>query len=194
MSGRDLWNLTAAEKARFWAKVDKRGPDECWPWTGAKSNGGYGNVAIRQRATGAHRVAWAIANGDPGEAHVLHTCDNPPCVNPAHLFLGTSADNALDKARKGRTRGNPLGRKPKLTDEQIRKIRTDQRECAVVATEYGVCKDTIYGIRQGRLPRRACKRIKAAARNASGRDRAQSSGGQYAQGTVTLHSSGGVSP
>lgn len=90
--------------ARFWAKVDKSaGPDGCWPWTGGRLPFGYG---IFQMGTGpkkAHRVSWAMAHGSvPEDLLVLHRCDNPPCVNPDHLFLGTHADNASDKMKKGR--------------------------------------------------------------------------------------------
>lgn len=88
---------------RFWAKVDRRGPDECWPWTGATQQTGYGRFRVDGRLQGAHRVAYVLTHGHlrPG-AHVLHRCDTPGCCNPSHLFLGTHADNMADKEAKGR--------------------------------------------------------------------------------------------
>ena len=95
------WCLTADEAAaHFWSKVDRTG--ECWLWQGAKFPFGYGHAVYRGVHSHAHRAAWTIEYGNPGGMHVLHRCDNPPCVRPKHLFLGTYADNAADKMRKGR--------------------------------------------------------------------------------------------
>src|SRR5690606_32428514 len=71
---------------RFWGKVDVRGPSECWPWKASTWPSGYGQFRMDGRPTGAHRVAYAVTRGDiPAGLHVLHRCDNPPCVNPNHL-------------------------------------------------------------------------------------------------------------
>lgn len=89
---------------RFWEKVDRSGGETaCWPWTGRRTEDGYGQIWVEDGATRAHRVAWAILRGPlPQGAHVLHACDNPPCVNPSHLFLGDNAANMRDRTAKGR--------------------------------------------------------------------------------------------
>lgn len=100
---------------RFWPRLDYGdGPEGCWPWTGARLDSGYGRVMIKRELPEAlaHRLAWVLhhhADPDQGMA-VLHRCDNPPCCNPAHLFLGTDADNVADMMNKGRARpgGYPL--------------------------------------------------------------------------------------
>ena len=84
----------------FWEKVDKHAEGGCWVWTGTRQVFGYG-ISLRYRL--AHRVSWEIANGPiPDGLWVLHRCDNPPCVNPAHLFLGTQTENMRDMTAKGR--------------------------------------------------------------------------------------------
>ena len=91
---------------RFWDKVDKSG--RCWEWLAAKNSSGYGRLNNNGRNHLAHRVAWILTNGPIPEGDhygticVLHHCDNPPCVNPAHLFLGTIQDNVNDMIEKGR--------------------------------------------------------------------------------------------
>lgn len=92
---------------RFWEKVDKQHPSKCWKWTGCIS-ARYGLFWVFGRKYKAHRVSWMIENGAiPEGLWILHKCDNPPCVNPNHLFSGNRSENMLDAARKGRL--NPIG-------------------------------------------------------------------------------------
>jgi|SRR6478609_1969968 len=145
--------------ARFWAKVDKRGSDECWEWTGARNEarGGYGAMG---RNVMAHRASWEIHNRQltSGEC-VLHRCDNPPCCNPAHLFVGTRTDNHLDKMAKGRNKPPPrhLGNThpmAKLTEESIPRIRAALASGIgkqKVAAAFGVSKKTVLNIAAGRI-------------------------------------------
>lgn len=88
---------------RFWSKVAiTDNPDDCWLWT-AGTVTGYGSFGFQGRMRIASRVAWEITNSEiPAGMKVLHTCDNPLCVNPKHLFLGTQLDNMRDMVRKGR--------------------------------------------------------------------------------------------
>lgn len=117
--------------ARFWAKVVKT--DGCWRWLGYTVDR-YGRIALDggrgAPCAGAHRVSWELHNGPiPEGMCVLHRCDNPPCVNPDHLFLGTQLDNIADRVRKGRNgdlSGQNNGR-AKLTSEQVLEMRSRHR-------------------------------------------------------------------
>lgn len=90
----------------FWSKVAKGAPSKCWPWRGLRNKHRYGRFqAVGFPETIAHRFAWTVTNGPiEGGLFVCHHCDNPPCCNPAHLFLGTPLDNNRDAMRKGRKR------------------------------------------------------------------------------------------
>ena len=143
--------LTAKQQACFWAHVDVRGPDECWLWTAGRGKRGYGQFSILTWPYSAHRVSMSLNGRDPLELNACHTCDNPPCCNPAHLFAGSDADNMADRDAKLRTaRGDRVGI-AKLTEDSVRAIRRDPRPLRVVAVDYGVGYSTIGKIKQRKL-------------------------------------------
>lgn len=144
-------------RARFFAKVAMS--DGCHEWLAAKDRNGYGRFGVSgSRTRLAHHVAWAIEHGDDPRGSVLmHSCDNPGCVNPEHLSLGTHADNVADRVAKGRGRWRALSGElhpnTKLTDEQVVAIaaRLSAGETvASLAREYGVSEWPIRQIKHGK--------------------------------------------
>lgn len=144
-------------RASFWAQVDKT--NGCWLWTGSVNNWGYGRVKTTfTRERGAHRISWELHNGAiPKGLLVLHNCDTPRCVNPAHLRLGTDADNAADKAARLRSNHGVKGNHAKLTEDQVRYVRATYRKTGPnqgngsrIARELGVGPGVVYAICLGR--------------------------------------------
>lgn len=114
--------LDSTATARFWSKVNKSG--DCWLWTAATFRRGYGAFWLDGTQRRAHRVAYELANGPiPDALLVLHTCDNPRCVNPAHLIAGTGDDNMADMVRKGRACRGERNNTAILTAEQVAEAR-----------------------------------------------------------------------
>lgn len=95
-------DIEAMGKRNFWSLMEKRGQDECWPWIGKKTKDGYGEIWVGKTPFIASRVAWALANQKQPEGFVCHSCDNPVCCNPKHLWLGSPKDNVSDMIKKRR--------------------------------------------------------------------------------------------
>lgn len=135
---------------RFDRNVQKG--DGCWLWTGKKRADGYGEIEHGKRILKAHRVSLEMTGVTiPRGAEVCHHCDNPSCVNPAHLFVGSHTDNMRDMAAKGRAqpsgaRGEAHGA-AKLSAEQVEAIRADMRAQRVIAEDYGVTQSLISQIK-----------------------------------------------
>lgn len=152
--------------ARFWSKVDRNGPAHpynidkgpCWLWMAYRRQSGYGQIGIGNKLYVTSRVAWEIANGPipAGRIFVCHTCDNPPCVNPGHLWLGSDLDNVRDCWTKGRGVVGPRAKREKhygwtITDDEraecvrLTNLGYTSRE---VGTRYGVSERLVDKIRR----------------------------------------------
>ena len=126
---KSMHSVSEKTKNAFWNKVQIKGDDECWIWSGNRIANGYGRMYVTGKEYRAHRISYVISNGPiPDGMLVCHKCDNRLCVNPSHLFLGTHADNTNDALAKGRLDPHPL-----LTKEQVAWLRK----------EYATCKYTI---------------------------------------------------
>lgn len=137
---------------RFWDKVHKGDPDTCWEWQ-ASMGDMYGKFWLNQKYEKAHRVSYILAHGDiPLGLVVRHKCDNPRCVNPNHLELGTQQDNAqdsMDRNRRFKPKGE-LNSSAVLSDADIRSIREDSRSTRRIAKDFGVSRTTISNIKQSK--------------------------------------------
>jgi hypothetical protein len=139
--------------SRFWKNVDKT--DGCWNWTGTLTEKGYGRFKTSTKNWRAHRLSYEMHCGAvPDGMQVLHECDNPSCVRPDHLFLGTNADNMADKCAKGREshyspKGEQSGR-AKLTEAQVLDIRGASGTAAEIARQFGMSRTAVRDIRAAR--------------------------------------------
>ena len=144
---------------RFMSRVEPEPNSGCWLWTGPSNSKGYGKTTHGFMPSGAgrivlaHRMAWILRFGSiPDGLCVLHRCDNPPCVNPSHLFLGTSDDNNKDRSIKGRSRDQRGERHnmAKLTAEDVRAIRSIEGiSHTTIAEKYGLSQAHVSKIKRG---------------------------------------------
>lgn len=131
---------------RFEEKFRKS--DGCWDWIASKGTFGHGKIFFRGRNIIASRASWILYRGEiPKGMCVCHKCDNPGCVNPEHLFLGTHAENMLDKTRKGRAPSGKAVKSSKLTDDdvlEIRRLYKNGASCGEIQKKFNVHKGTIW--------------------------------------------------
>lgn len=135
---------TSVNEVNFWNQFAGKGEDECWETTASKTKNGYGRIWVYPKLVYAHRVAWELVNGTiPKGMFVCHKCDNPPCCNPNHLFLGTHIDNMRDSQNKGRNNHGPVmygERHPlsKLTQKDVDEIRASYIKKPRVRNPFGI--------------------------------------------------------
>ncbi|MBX3543244.1 HNH endonuclease signature motif containing protein [Chelatococcus sp.] len=143
---------------RFWRFVDPSGADECWCWKGSRLKSGYGKIGPGGRGRPdllAHRVSYEIHRGViPDGLYVMHMCDNPPCVNPAHLSIGAPSQNSADMVVKGRNRyqahsGEKNGWSV-LTEEKVMAIHASADSTAHLARLLGVSESAVRDVRKRR--------------------------------------------
>ena len=163
MNAKPIPALTVEDLERFWSKVEVK-PNGCWEWTGGKAHG-YGRFRLGRALFFAHRISFLVHNGKEPIPKALHTCDNPPCCNPEHLFQGTQNDNVHDCMAKGRRR-HFFGRRVrgsgeehpfhKLTWAVVDEIRKRYGELTgrQLAKQYGVAGPTIMSVVRGKSWRR----------------------------------------
>ena len=141
---------------RFWRQVSRAGSSDCWHWLGDRLPTGYGIMRVSGRRWYAHRVSWWLHNGQPEMRPtliVMHRCDNPPCVNPAHLWRGTQAENIADMDRKGRRRSNgrrgETNGRAKLSTAVVLDLKRSTESPRVLAARFGVSESLVRQIIRG---------------------------------------------
>lgn len=143
----------APPEVRFWRYVDKRGDADCWEWTGKRQHSGYGGFGITTtKRVLAHRYSYELANHGFSPPVVMHTCDNPACVNPAHLRAGTMKANYDDMVAKGRLNRTERKRgsehhKARVTETEVRAIRASTDKLDILAERYGLTRSATEKIK-----------------------------------------------
>ena len=144
-------HMTQNDIDRFWSKVRVASPDECWLWS-AGTCSGYGHFSVGNKTYKASRISVFLRDGrDPGGKQVCHKCDNPSCVNPHHLWLGTAKENNRDKTIKGRQARETRHGRAVLDVQDVIAIKSSPKNTVELAREYGVKNNTIGRIQRGLL-------------------------------------------
>lgn len=167
--------MTKDDLAKVIASIaEKSGPTSCWEWPLSRHPLGYGQVYVSGLSQRAHRAAWELlVETIPTGMYICHRCDNPPCINPSHLYVGTQVENMRDMRERGRTtaarypevareNGRIVGTKnthargasnpgAKLSPQQVDEIRRDNRRTKELVSAYGVNRSTVQRIRNGSL-------------------------------------------
>lgn len=160
----DTIKARAPFEQRVWRHIERRGPDECWPWVAKSKVAGYGTISRGGRygeKVLSHRAVWELTHGPippDGPGHhgwvVLHTCDNRACCNPAHLRLGSQTDNVKDMDAKRRrvavVQRGEAHHETKITEDDVRAIRASPLSNTELARQYGMWRQTIRNIRIGK--------------------------------------------
>lgn len=150
--------ITQNDIDRFWKYVNVASENDCWIWTGTLDANGYGVYSAKRVLYKAHRVSYFLHHKSIDKNLMCcHSCDNPPCVNPNHLWLGTQGENSLDRHKKGRTRTGHLRGQDnpgaKLTENDVRFIRKNHNHCEFstrkLAAMFGVCQTKIRQVLSG---------------------------------------------
>lgn len=158
--------------ATFWERVDRSGgADACWPWTRGRDRDGYGMIWRHRTNLRTHRTALLLSGvAVSDDEFVCHRCDNPPCCNPRHLFVGTPADNVLDCNRKGRA-WSPRGEDAywaKLSERDVRQIRRRRsagEKASLIAADFGVSESNVRMIASGKTWRHLLSALRAGAKS-----------------------------
>ena len=138
---------------RFWSKIDIKNDNECWDYKGGKQHFGYGQFWFEGKTIGAHKFSYQLHHGSiPKDMCVCHSCDNPTCVNPKHLWLGTKGENNKDRSNKKRSadRKGELCPTVKLKEYQAIAIKYSNKKNFLLAKQYNISQQTVCDIKKGK--------------------------------------------
>lgn len=145
------YGIGKTPEERFWSKVNKY--NKCWEWMGSKTSKGYGDASYQNKNVKAHRLAWFFIYGKWPQSNLLHSCDNPICVNPKHLREGTKYDNSKDMVERGRSTRGTKNPQAKLNEQKVLEIRNliGTLSYSKIAKQYNVSVSCVQGINNGKI-------------------------------------------